>query len=254
MINFPLKHLPVRDEKPREKGVTMIMDKGLSLREIEDFLSINAEYTDIVKLGWGTSVVTPNLRAKLDLYRSHGIPVYFGGTLLELFFVRGQLEDYVAILKDYGMEYAEVSDGSVDMESKDKVAIIERLAKEGLKVLSEVGSKHPNKIYPPYIWVEMMRRELDAGVWKVIAEARESGTAGAFLPSGEVRSELIEEILHEIPSHKILWEAPQKNQQAWFIKLLGSDVNLGNISPAEALPLETLRLGLRSDTFFSFLP
>lgn len=254
MVNFSLKHLPARDAKPREKGVTMIMDKGLSLREVEDFLSMNAGYTDIVKLGWGTSVVTPNLREKLALYRSHGIPAYFGGTLLELFFVRGQLEEYISILKDYEMEYVEVSDGSVDMESHEKVAIIERLVREGFKVLSEVGSKHPNKVFPPYIWVEMMRREMEAGAWKVIAEARESGTAGTFLPSGEVRSELIEEILHEIPSQSILWEAPQKNQQAWFIKLLGSDVNLGNISPAEALPLETLRLGLRSDTFFSFLP
>lgn len=253
MINFNLSKLPVRDAKPREKGLTMIMDKGLSLREVEDFLSVSAEYTDVVKLGWGTSVVTPNLRAKLDLYRAHNIPTYFGGTLLELFWVRGQFEDYVSILKEYNMEYVEVSDGSVDMDTKDKCVLIERLCKEGFKVLSEVGSKSPNKIIPPYIWVEMMNRELEAGSWKVIAEARESGTSGTFLSSGEVRSELIEEILHDIPSSNILWEAPQKSQQAWFIKLLGSDVNLGNIAPAEALPLETLRLGLRSDTFFSFL-
>lgn len=253
MVNFPLTKLPTRDAKPREKGVTMIMDKGMSLREIEDFLSISGEYADLVKLGWGTSVVTPNLREKIELYRSHNIPVYFGGTLLELFWVRGQVEDYIKVLKEYGMEYAEVSDGSVDMDSQTKTDLIKRLCDEGFKVLSEVGSKHPNKVYPPYIWVEMMNRELEAGSWKVIAEARESGTAGAFLPSGEVRSELIEEILHDLPSHRILWEAPQKNQQAWFIKLLGSDVNLGNIAPNEALPLETLRLGLRSDTFFSFL-
>lgn len=252
MINFNLTQLPDRDAKPRTKGITMVMDRGYSLREIEDFLSVSSEYIDVVKLGWGTSVVTPILREKLALYRNAGIPTYFGGTLLELFWIRGQIDDYCRILEEYQMEYLEVSDGSVDMDSKEKCDLITLLSKN-FKVYSEVGSKHPGKVIPPYMWVEMMQAELDAGSVKVIAEARESGTVGMFHSSGAIRGDLIEEILHGISSEKILWEAPQKSQQAWFIKLMGSDVNLGNIAPGDALPLETLRLGLRGDTFHTFL-
>ncbi|MFK7969109.1 MAG: phosphosulfolactate synthase [Bacteroidia bacterium] len=251
-MNFPLKQLPERDVKPRTKGMTMIIDKGYSIREVENALSIAGEYIDIAKLGWGTSVVTPNLKAKVEVYQNAGIPVYFGGTLFELFYIRKQLDDYRAVLKDYGVSHLEVSDGSVDMTTSEKCKIIESFAKD-FTVYSEVGSKNPDKLLAPYQWVEMMRAELEAGSEKVIAEARESGTVGMFHSSGQVRSDLIAEILHEIPSPKILWEAPQKSQQAWFIKLLGSDVNLGNIAPSEALPLETLRLGLRGDTFHTFM-
>jgi phosphosulfolactate synthase len=252
MINFPLSHLPERASKPRSQGLTMAIDKGLSLREIEDFLSISAEYVDVVKLGWGTSVVTPNLIDKIALYRKHNIPLYFGGTLMEIFYVRGMMKEYRSILEQHEVTYVEVSSGSVDMEQKEKCDIIRELARD-FTVLSEVGSKSTGKIIAPYQWVEMMAQELEAGSWKVIAEARESGTVGMFRSDGEIRSDLIEEILHEIPGDRILWEAPQKAQQVWFIKLLGSDVNLGNIPPQEVLPLETLRLGLRGDTFFTFL-
>jgi phosphosulfolactate synthase len=252
MLNFPLKHIPARDEKPRQNGLTMIMDKGLSIREVEDFLSVAIDYVDIVKLGWATSAVTPNLSEKLNVYRKHGVPVYFGGTLLEAFYIRGQLDDYRRMLEKYEVKHLEVSDGSIDISEKDKCDLITTLAKD-FTVLSEVGSKSTQKIIAPYVWVEMMQRELNAGSWKVIAEARESGTVGMFRADGEVRSDLIEEILHYVPGDKIMWEAPQKSQQVWFIKLLGTNVNLGNISPNETIPLETLRLGLRGDTFFTFL-
>lgn len=252
MMNFSLKSIPERDAKPRKKGFTMVMDKGLSIRESEDFLSVAGEYADIVKLGWATSCVTPRLEEKLAVYRDYGIPTYFGGTLLEAFYIRGQIDDYVRILEKYKMEYAEVSDGSIDIEQDTKCELIRRLSKY-VTVLSEVGSKSTSKIIAPYKWVTMMQAELDAGSWMVIAEARESGTVGMFREGGEVRSDLVEEILRDIPGERILWEAPLKSQQVWFIKLLGSDVNLGNIAPAETIPLETLRLGLRGDTFDTFL-
>ncbi|MEM6263330.1 MAG: phosphosulfolactate synthase [Bacteroidota bacterium] len=252
-MNFPLQHLPSRENKPRNKGLTMVMDRGYSLQEIENFLSLSAEYIDVVKLGWGTSCVTPNLEEKLALYRSAGIPVYFGGTLFEIFHVRGQLDDYERVLEKYGMEYLEVSDGSIEIDEDEKCEIIHRFSKN-YKVYSEVGSKYPNVILPPYIWIEKMQKEMEAGSIRVIAEARESGNVGMFRADGKVRSDLIEEILRTIPPERILWEAPMKSQQVWFIKLLGNEVNLGNIAPDDALPLETLRLGLRGDTFFSFLP
>jgi len=251
-MNYFLKDLPERSKKPRQFGFTMVMDKGLSVREVEDFLSICGEYVDIVKLGWGTSFVTPNLKEKIQAYKNHDIPVYFGGTLFEAFIVRGQFEDYIKVLDKYNLEYCEVSDGSIDLDHDVKCEYIRRLAERGT-VLSEVGSKDVEKIIPPYKWIKLMQDELDAGAWKVIGEARESGNVGLFRSSGEVRSGLVEEILTKIPFEKIIWEAPQKAQQVWFIKLLGSNVNLGNISPQEIVPLETIRLGLRGDTFDHFL-
>lgn len=251
-MNYYLKQIPERTAKPRATGYTMVMDKGLSKREVEDMMDICGEYIDIVKLGWATSFVTKNLKEKLALYKSAGIPVYLGGTLFEAFVVRGQFEDYQRVLDDFGLEYAEVSDGSVDMNHDDKCNYISTLAKQ-VTVLSEVGSKDAAKIIPPYKWIEQMQTELDAGAWKVIGEARESGNVGLFRDSGEVRQGLVEEILTKIPEEKIIWEAPQKAQQVFFIKLLGSNVNLGNIAPNEVIPLETIRLGLRGDTFDHFL-
>ena len=251
-MNYTLKNIPERTTKPRQYGYTMVMDKGLSLREVEDFLSVAADHTDIVKLGWGTSFVTPNLTEKLKLYADAGMPTYFGGTLFEAFVVRGQFDDYRKILDRYGMEFCEVSDGSVTMEQEDKLNYITKLADQ-VTVLSEVGSKDVDKIIPPYKWIELMQSELEAGAWKVIGEAREGGNVGLFRSTGEVRSGLVEEILTKIPFEKIIWEAPQKAQQVWFIKLLGTNVNLGNIAPNEAIPLETIRLGLRGDTFDHFL-
>ena len=253
MLNFQLKHLPFRPEKPRTEGVTMVIDKGMSIRETEDFLSTSVDYVDIVKLGWGTSVLTPKLREKLAVFAANNMPVYFGGTLFEIFYVRKQLDDYCRILDELKIGHLEVSDGSMDMTTEEKTAVIRQLSKN-FTVYSEVGSKDASKIIAPYLWVEMMQAELDAGSTKVIAEARETGTVGMFHANGGVRSDLIDEILHQIPSEKILWEAPQKSQQVWFIQLLGHNVNLGNIPPNEALPLETLRLGLRGDTFDLFLP
>lgn len=251
-MNYQLNQIPERTDKPRQSGLTMAMDKGLSIRQVEDFLSTSAAYTDIVKLGWATSYVTPNLEEKLAVYRSANIPVYLGGTLFEAFVVRNQFEDYLRVLDKYKLEYVEVSDGSLEMEADIKCEYIRRLAKN-YTVLSEVGSKDEAKIIPPYKWIKLMKMELEAGAWKVIGEAREGGNVGLFRASGEVRQGLVEEILTEVPSDKILWEAPQKAQQVWFVKLLGANVNVGNIAPNEVISLETIRLGLRGDTFDFFL-
>ena len=251
-MNYQLTQLPERTAKPRQSGLTMIMDKGLSIRQVDDFLETSADFADIVKLGWATSFVTPNLTEKLAVYRNAGIPVYFGGTLFEAFVVRNQFDDYRKLLDRYDIHYAEVSDGSLDMKMDDKLNYIRQLATQ-VTVLSEVGSKDEAKIIPPYKWIQLMKAELEAGAWKVIGEAREGGTVGLFRSSGEVRQGLVEEILTQIPPESIIWEAPQKEQQVWFVKLLGSNVNLGNIAPSEAIPLETIRLGLRGDTFSDFL-
>ncbi len=251
-MNYHLSKIPERPSKPRNTGFTMVMDKGLSLREVSDLIETSGEYVDIVKLGWATSYVTPVLSEKLKLYKDAGIPVYFGGTLFEAFVVRGQFDDYRKVLEKYDIQFAEVSDGSIEMDHEAKCKYIETLSAE-VTVLSEVGSKDAEKIIPPYKWIQQMETELQAGAWKVIGEARESGNVGLFRDSGEVRQGLVEEILTKIPSEKIIWEAPQKAQQVWFIKLCGPNVNLGNIAPNEVIPLETIRLGLRGDTFSYFL-
>jgi len=254
MINpdFKLKNIPERTVKPRQSGLTMVMDKGLSCREVEDFLEVSADKTDIVKLGFGTSAVTPNLDRKIKIYQEANIPIYFGGTLFEAYVIRGQFDDYKKLLDRFNVSHVEVSDGSIEISEEEKCGYIRSLAKN-FTVLSEVGSKDAEKIIPPYKWIAMMKAEIEAGAWKVIAEARESGTVGIFRNSGEVRSGLIEEILQHIPLETILWEAPQKVQQVWFMSLYGHNVNLGNIAPNEVIPLETLRLGLRGDTFSTWL-
>ena len=251
-MNYTLTNIPERTKKPRQNGFTMAMDKGLSCREVEDFLSVAGDHVDIVKLGWGTSFVTPKLKEKLKIYADAGIPTYFGGTLFEAFIIRDQFEDYRKILDKYDMNYAEVSDGSIELDHDRKCEYVRKLS-EQVTVLSEVGSKDVEKIIPPYKWIELMQKELDAGAWKVIGEAREGGNVGLFRSTGEVRSGLVQEILTQIPSEKIIWEAPIKAQQVWFIKLLGTNVKLGNIAPNEVIPLETIRIGLRGDTFSHFL-
>jgi phosphosulfolactate synthase len=251
-MNYTLNNIPERTKKPRDYGLTMAMDKGMSLREVQDFVETCSEHVDIVKLGWATSYVYPKLQEKIKIYKEAGIPVYLGGTLFEAFVIRGQFEDYRRVLDKYDLEHCEVSDGSITLPHDEKCGYISKLA-EQVTVLSEVGSKDAEKIIPPYKWIKLMQDELDAGAWKVIGEAREGGNVGLFRSSGEVRSGLVEEILTKIPFEKILWEAPQKAQQVWFIKLLGSNVNLGNIAPNEVIPLETIRLGLRGDTFNDFL-
>jgi phosphosulfolactate synthase len=251
-MHYFLNDVPERTQKPREKGFTMVMDKGLSVRQAEDFLSVAGNHVDIVKLGWATSYVTNNLDEKLKVYRDAGIPFYFGGTLFEAFIIRNQFDDFRKLLDKYDAPYAEVSDGSIELDHDKKCEYITELTKQ-VTVLSEVGSKDEEKIIPPYKWIELMQKELDAGAWKVIGEARESGNVGLFRSTGEVRSGLVQEILTKIPFEKIIWEAPQKAQQVYFIKLMGANVNLGNIAPEELIPLETIRLGLRGDTFNHFL-
>src|SRR4051794_24851460 len=251
-MNFNLSQIPERTVKPRQGGLTMIMDKGLSIVEAQNLVSVGAPHIDIVKLGFGTAFVTPKLREKIEVYQEAGIPVYFGGTLFEAFLVRNEFNNYISMMRDYGIEHVEVSDGSITIPHAEKCGYIEKLTKFGT-VLSEVGSKDAAHIIPPYKWIELMRAELEAGSTYVIAEAREAGTVGIYRGSGEVREGLVQEILTQIPGERIIWEAPQKEQQLYFIQLLGCNVNLGNIAPTEVLPLEAMRLGLRGDTFHLYL-
>lgn len=249
---FDIKGLPERPAKPRAKGLTHMLDKGLAPREVEDILDVAAEYIDVAKLGWGTAVITPGLERKLDIYRAADMPVYFGGTLFEAFLLRDQLDTYRRVMDTLGIEYLEISDGSVPIPHERKLECIASFAEAGFTVLSEVGSKDKDKIMPPYKWVEQIQSELEAGSWKVICESRETGTAGLFRPNGEIRSGLVDEIVNRVDQDDLIFEAPQKAQQVWLIKYLGSNVSLGNIAPAEVIPLETLRLGLRGDTLFEF--
>lgn len=251
-MNFNLTNLPTRLTKPRKAGLTMVMDKGLSIGEVKNFLEVAAPHVDLVKLGFGTAFVTPNLREKLAVYKSHNIPVYFGGTLFEAFLIRNQFEDYIAMCKEFDVQYMEVSDGSIQIPHTEKCGYIEKLTKHGI-VLSEVGSKDATNIMPPYKWIELMRAELTAGASYVIAEAREAGNVGIYRGSGEVREGLVQEILTQINQDRILWEAPQKSQQLYFLQLLGCNVNLGNIAPSEVIALEAMRIGLRGDTFHLYL-
>ncbi len=251
-MNFKLTQMPDRLVRPRQHGITMVMDKGLSVEEAKSFLSVSYPHIDIIKLGFGTSFVTPNLREKIEVYKSYDLPIYFGGTLFEAFLIRNQFEDYISVCKEYGITYMEVSDGSITIPHAEKCGYIEKLTKYGT-VLSEVGSKDAEHIIPPYKWIELMRAELNAGATYVIAEAREAGNVGIYRGSGEVREGLVQEILTQIPAEKILWEAPQKAQQLYFIELIGCNVNLGNIAPSEVIAMEAMRVGLRGDTFHLFL-
>lgn len=252
-MNYRLPHVPERPAKPRQKGLTMMMDKGLSTRQVEDFLSTNSDLTDLIKLGFGTSYVTKNLEQKIKLYKEAGMKVYLGGTLFEAFIVRNMFDDYQKLIDKLKLNAAEVSDGSIVMPHDKKCEYINKLSKN-FTVLSEVGSKEAGVIIRPAKWTSMMNKELQAGSWKVIAEARESGNVGIYRSDGHAHTLLINRILSKVDKDSIIWEAPQKAQQVWFLKLLGANVNLGNIAYDDVIPLETLRLGLRGDTFFSYLP
>ena len=251
-MNFFLTDIPLRTKQPRENGLTMMMDKGLSLNQAKDFISMNIEHTDIIKIGFGTSAISPNIEEKIKIYQNAGLKVYLGGTLFESFIVREMYEEYKSLLRKWNIKMCEVSDGTIEINHKKKCEYITDLSKEFL-VVSEVGSKDVNKDLPTELWIDLMQKELKAGSWKVIAEAREGGNSGIFGKGGKVKSELIDKIIKNVQPDKILWEAPQKKQQVWFIKLLGTNVNLGNISYDEIIPLETLRIGLRGDTFFDYL-
>jgi phosphosulfolactate synthase len=249
----PFLDLPQRSAKPRERGITHVIDRGLSVAEVEQLIEVAGDAVDLVKLGWGTAVVTANLEPKLAAYRAHGIPVVLGGTLTELAIAQDRVEQLVAWLRELGLQHVEISDGTIELPHDEKLALIERLAGE-FTVLSEVGSKDEARIMAPYVWVGQIESELAAGAWKVIAEARESGTAGIFRADGEPRTGLIDEVVHAVPFERLLFEAPRKAQQVWFLRHFGIDVNLGNIAPQDVLSLETLRLGLRADTAGDGLP
>ena len=247
-----LKQLPLRTDKPRENGLTMVMDKGLSLNQAEDFLTVGHNYIDIIKLGFGTSIITTDIVNKIKIYKENGSLVYAGGTLFEAFAVRNQIDDYKRYLNKIGLQMVEISDGSMKIEHDLKCEIISEFSKD-FRVISEVGSKDNSVNINEVNWIKWMKNELSAGSWKVIAEGRESGNSGVFNQNGGIKNRLIEKITNQIDNNKILWEAPNKDQQVWFINQFGANVNLGNIDTNEVIPLECLRLGLRGDTFYNFL-
>jgi phosphosulfolactate synthase len=243
--------IPPRSTKPREQGITHVIDRGLSIAGVDGLIETVGGSVDIVKLGWGTALVSANLKPKLERYAAHGIPVVLGGTLTELAIRQGRVEGLVAWLRELGLRHVEISDGTIAVEPEVKVHLIRQLAAH-FTVLSEVGSKDTDFIMAPYVWVEQIERDLEAGAWKVIAEARESGTAGIYRADGEVRTGLIDEIVHAVDAERIIFEAPLREQQVWLLKRFGNECNLGNIAPDDVLSLETLRLGLRSDTVERF--
>ncbi len=251
--NINLPNLPERTDKPRHKGLTMVMDKGISLKHAENFVDTYADYVDFVKLGFGTSVISKNVKEKIKLYQKAGIKTYVGGTLFEAFMARGKFDEYQKFIDSYRLDTAEVSDGSITMSHESKCKYINTLSKN-YTVLSEVGSKEEGIIIHPAKWISMMKAELEAGSFKVIAEARESGNVGIFHKNGSAHSMLITRITSKINVDDIIWETPQKSQQVYFINLFGANVNVGNIGIDDVIPLETLRIGLRGDTFFNYLP
>jgi phosphosulfolactate synthase len=253
LYNFNLCNLPEREIKPRKIGITMVMDKGISLRQAQDFIDTSSDFVDFVKLGFGTSLISKNVKEKIKLYQKANLKVYVGGTLFEAFVIRNKFEDYIKYISDLGIDSAEVSDGSIEIDHEKKCEYIFKLSKEFM-VLSEVGSKEEGVIIHPSRWIKMMENELKAGAFKVIAEARESGNVGIYHKNGSAHTLLINRIVNKIKIENIIWETPLKSQQVYFLKLFGSNVNVGNISIDDVIPLETLRLGLRGDTFFTFLP
>lgn len=252
-MNINLPYLPERQPKPRTQGLTMAMDKGLSLRETENFIESSADYVDLAKLAFGTAVFSKNVEEKIALYKQANIKAYFGGTMFEAFIIRNMFDDFRRFIEKMKVEVVEVSDGSMHIDHKEKLGYIKALASQ-VTVVSEVGSKVSGVVITQDEWVNYMKTEMEAGSWKVIAEARESGTIGIYHSDGSADNELIHALMKEVGSDKIIWEAPNKSQQAMFIQELGAHVNLGNVAPAEVISLESLRLGLRGDTFFRFLP
>ena len=244
--------VPARSPKPRTQGLTHVMDKGLNLRDIEGLFDTAGEFVDVVKFGWGTSYVTNNLEKKISLYRSFETPVVCGGTLFEAVIARNKLDEYRSWLTDNRFSHVEVSDGTIDLPRERKLELI-KSSRAISSSSRKSGSKDSEVVFAPYQWVQWMKEELEAGAWKVITEGREGGTAGIFRPTGEMRTGLIDEIVHEIELGDIIFEAPTKASQAYFVKHFGPEVNLGNIPPEEVIPLETLRLGLRADTLKEIL-
>jgi phosphosulfolactate synthase len=239
--------LPARPAKPRSRGITHVLDGGLTPEEIRAFLGQSAHLVDIVKVGWGIGYIDPALSTKVSMCAEHGCPVSLGGTLLEV----AAMQDCVDELRDWalgvGLTHVEVSDGLRALSASRKQALIRELAADFV-VLAETGAKEGNYPPTPADWGEEMARDLEAGASWVIAEGRESGTVGLYRADHGVREDLVSAILGLIPQDKVIFEAPAKSQQAWFVRQLGADVNIGNVAPACVLSLETLRLGLRADT------
>jgi phosphosulfolactate synthase len=244
--------LPDRTQKPRECGITQVLDRGLGLNSVEDMISIAGDLIDLVKLGWGTGYVTKNLQKKIELYQSNDIAVCFGGTLFEISVVQGKFEEFRDWLKHLGITHVEISNGTTNLTLEEVISYIKELKKDFV-VLSEVGIKDPDIVIPPYIWVEMVKKELKAGAWKVINESREGGDVGLYFKNGEIKKGLLDEIVSQVPHEKLIFEAPRKSQQAELIKRFGPNVNLGNIAWNDVISLETLRLGLRADTLKEML-
>jgi phosphosulfolactate synthase len=244
-------HLPSRPPKPRSRGITHVIDTGLSASAAESLMDSADEYVDLVRLGWGSAYVTRELRRKLDVYRAHGVPAMLGGTMTELAWLQGKVDGLRSWLDDLGIEHVEVSSGIVAIPADEKLALIATLARDRT-VFAEVGEKDPQALMAPYRWVELIREALEAGATRVVCEGRADGLAGVYRPDGEVRTGLVDEVAHELDIERLIFEAPQRHQQIWFIKRFGTDVNLGNVHPADVISLETLRVGLRADTLELF--
>lgn len=249
-FNFLLKE---REEKPRQKGITMVLDKGLGLETAESLMNISGDYVDYLKFGWGTSIVHEQdiIKDKVAMYKSHNITPYTGGTLFELAYMNDKLEEFFQEAHDLGFEAIEVSDGSTTISHDKKLECIESAKKDGFEVLSEVGKKDPglDKELSLDERTEYMQNELEAGSSLIIVEAREGGkNIGIYDKAGNAKEDEIDYILDNFDGNKILWEAPNKDQQVFFILKLGNDVNLGNVSTDDITSLETLRRGLRGDT------
>jgi len=239
--------LPSRPPKPRERGITHVIDPGLSAREAEGLMESVEPFVDLIRLGWGTAYVSRELRRKLDVYRAHGVPTMLGGTLTELAWLQGRIDALRAWLEELGIDRVEVSSGVVPMPPEEKAELIRTLARDRT-VYAEVGEKDPRALMAPYRWVALIREALEAGATQVVCEGRADGSAGVFRPDGEVRTGLIDEIVHEIDLDRLIFEAPQRHQQIYFIERYGTAVNLGNIDPHDVISLATLRVGLRADT------
>jgi phosphosulfolactate synthase len=239
--------LPARPPKPRARGITHVIDPGLSARDAEGMMDSVGDYVDLVRFGWGTAYITRELRRKLDIYRANGLPTMLGGTLTEIAWLQGKVDGLRRWLDELGIEHVEVSSGVVKMPRDEKLALIQSLARDRT-VYAEVGEKDPHALMAPYRWVELIREALEAGATQVVCEGRADGSAGVYRPDGEVRTGLVDEVAHEIDINRLIFEAPQRQQQIWFIERFGTDVNIGNVHPRDVISLETLRLGLRADT------
>lgn len=250
---MPVLPLPSRRAKPRSVGLTHVLDHGLGPAEVASLLAVAGSHIDLVRLGWGSALVTDDLTAKLDRYRDGGVVVMVGGTITELAWLHGRIDELCAWLRGHAIDRVEVSSGVVAIPPEDKHALIARLARDFI-VYAEVGEKDSNAILAPYRWVQLIRDALAAGAELVVCEGRATGTAGLYRADGELRTGLIDEIVHEIDLAKLVFEAPRKDQQAWLINRFGGDVNLGNVPPHEVISLESLRLGLRADTLATFHP